>query len=86
MYCVWLWFPPQDQKERVYSTVRSRSTSVTVGNLQPGTVYVFQVRAFTAAGYGTYGPRVEITTKEEASGGKAPYRTVSPSQTARGGT
>ncbi|CAL8311719.1 unnamed protein product [Lota lota] len=64
----------KDQKERVYSTVRSRSTSATVGNLKPGTVYVFQVRAFTAAGYGTYGPRVEITTKEEASGGRCPAR------------
>lgn len=58
----------QDQKERIYSTVRSKSTSATVNNLKPSTAYVFQVRAFSEAGYGTFGPRVEITTKEEAAG------------------
>lgn len=58
----------QDQKDRVYSTVRSKSTSATVNNLKPSTAYVFQIRAFTEAGYGTYGPRLEITTKEEATG------------------
>ncbi|XP_029984341.1 ephrin type-A receptor 7 isoform X2 [Sphaeramia orbicularis] len=55
----------QSQKDRIYSTVRSKSTSATVNNLKPSTAYVFQIRAFTEAGYGTYGPRVEITTKEE---------------------
>lgn len=61
-------FLVQDQKDRVYSTVRSRSTSATVNNLKPSTAYVFQIRAFTEAGYGTFGPRLEITTKEEATG------------------
>uniref|UniRef100_A0A6Q2YPD6 Ephrin type-A receptor 7 n=1 Tax=Esox lucius TaxID=8010 RepID=A0A6Q2YPD6_ESOLU len=56
------------EKDRIYSTVKSRSTSATVNNLKPSTAYVFQIRAFTAAGYGTFGPRVEVTTKEEASG------------------
>ncbi|KAM6906322.1 ephrin type-A receptor 7 isoform 5-T5 [Lycodopsis pacificus] len=55
----------KDQKDRVYSTVRSKSTSATVNNLRPSTAYVFQIRAFTEAGYGTFGPRLEITTKEE---------------------
>uniref|UniRef100_A0A6Q2ZPC3 Ephrin type-A receptor 7 n=1 Tax=Esox lucius TaxID=8010 RepID=A0A6Q2ZPC3_ESOLU len=55
------------EKDRIYSTVKSRSTSATVNNLKPSTAYVFQIRAFTAAGYGTFGPRVEVTTKEEAS-------------------
>uniref|UniRef100_A0A4W6DMA0 Ephrin type-A receptor 7 n=1 Tax=Lates calcarifer TaxID=8187 RepID=A0A4W6DMA0_LATCA len=55
----------KDQKDRIYSTVRSKSTSATVNNLKPSTAYVFQIRAFTEAGYGTYGPRLEITTKEE---------------------
>uniref|UniRef100_A0A8C6SZ44 Ephrin type-A receptor 7 n=1 Tax=Neogobius melanostomus TaxID=47308 RepID=A0A8C6SZ44_9GOBI len=54
----------KDQKDKV-STVRSRSTTATVNNLKPSTSYVFQIRAFTDAGFGTYGPRVEITTKEE---------------------
>uniref|UniRef100_A0A8C7NXN6 Ephrin type-A receptor 7 n=1 Tax=Oncorhynchus mykiss TaxID=8022 RepID=A0A8C7NXN6_ONCMY len=58
----------KDQKDRIYSTVKSRSTSATVNNLKPSTAYVFQIRAFTTAGYGTYGPRLEVTTKEEASG------------------
>ncbi|XP_029965684.1 ephrin type-A receptor 7 isoform X1 [Salarias fasciatus] len=57
----------KDQKDRIYSTVRSRSTSATVNNLKPSTAYVFQIRAFTEAGYGTFGPRLEITTKEEAT-------------------
>ncbi|XP_042245495.1 ephrin type-A receptor 7 isoform X4 [Thunnus albacares] len=57
----------KDQKDRIYSTVRSKSTSATVSNLKPSTAYVFQIRAFTEAGYGTYGPRLEITTKEEAT-------------------
>ncbi|XP_048842331.1 ephrin type-A receptor 7 isoform X2 [Brienomyrus brachyistius] len=57
----------KDQKDRIYSTVKSKSTSATVNNLKPSTAYVFQIRAFTAAGYGTYGPRLEVTTKEEAS-------------------
>ncbi|XP_076872510.1 LOW QUALITY PROTEIN: ephrin type-A receptor 7 [Brachyhypopomus gauderio] len=58
----------KDQKERSYSTVRSRSTSATVNNLKPSTAYVFQIRAFTAAGYGMFGPRLEVTTKGESSG------------------
>uniref|UniRef100_A0A8D0CG99 Ephrin type-A receptor 7 n=1 Tax=Scleropages formosus TaxID=113540 RepID=A0A8D0CG99_SCLFO len=58
----------KDQKDRIYSTVKSKSTSATVNNLKPSTAYVFQIRAFTAAGYGTYGPRLEVTTKEEATG------------------
>ncbi|XP_035806605.1 ephrin type-A receptor 7 isoform X2 [Amphiprion ocellaris] len=57
----------KDQKDRIYSTVRSKSTSATVNNLKPNTAYIFQIRAFTEAGYGTYGPRLEITTKEEAT-------------------
>ncbi|CAI5685511.1 unnamed protein product [Oreochromis niloticus] len=57
----------KDQKDRIYSTVRSKSTSATVNNLKPSTAYVFQIRAFTEAGYGTFGPRLEITTKEEAT-------------------
>uniref|UniRef100_A0A671PBV4 Ephrin type-A receptor 7 n=1 Tax=Sinocyclocheilus anshuiensis TaxID=1608454 RepID=A0A671PBV4_9TELE len=58
----------KDQKDRIYSTVKSKSTSATVNNLKPSTAYIFQIRAFTAAGYGTFGPRVEVTTKEESTG------------------
>uniref|UniRef100_A0A671U887 receptor protein-tyrosine kinase n=1 Tax=Sparus aurata TaxID=8175 RepID=A0A671U887_SPAAU len=36
----------KDQKDRIYSTVRSKSTSATVNNLKPSTAYVFQIRHF----------------------------------------
>uniref|UniRef100_A0A672HRZ6 receptor protein-tyrosine kinase n=1 Tax=Salarias fasciatus TaxID=181472 RepID=A0A672HRZ6_SALFA len=70
----------KDQKDRIYSTVRSRSTSATVNNLKPSTAYVFQIRAFTEAGYGTFGPRLEITTKEEATGEAPPPHRGPPEQ------
>uniref|UniRef100_A0A3P9L0Z2 Ephrin type-A receptor 7 n=1 Tax=Oryzias latipes TaxID=8090 RepID=A0A3P9L0Z2_ORYLA len=59
----------KDQKDRIYSTVRSKSTSATVNNLKPSTAYVFQIRALTEAGYSNYSPQLEITTQEEATGG-----------------
>ncbi|XP_061097257.1 ephrin type-A receptor 7 isoform X3 [Conger conger] len=70
----------KDQKDRIYSTVKSKSTSATVNNLKPSTAYVFQIRAFTAAGYGTYGPRLEVTTREEATGMPAEATIVSSEQ------
>uniref|UniRef100_A0A3Q4MPT1 receptor protein-tyrosine kinase n=1 Tax=Neolamprologus brichardi TaxID=32507 RepID=A0A3Q4MPT1_NEOBR len=51
---------------KYYEKVSLRYIS-TVNNLKPSTAYVFQIRAFTEAGYGTFGPRLEITTKEEAT-------------------
>ncbi|KAG8582248.1 hypothetical protein GDO81_007970 [Engystomops pustulosus] len=57
----------KDQKERTYSTLKTKLTYVSVNNLIPGTVYVFQIRAFTAAGYGMYSPRLDVTTLEEAT-------------------
>uniref|UniRef100_A0A8C7YF45 Ephrin type-A receptor 7 n=1 Tax=Oryzias sinensis TaxID=183150 RepID=A0A8C7YF45_9TELE len=57
------------EKDRIYSTVRSKSTSATVNNLKPSTAYVFQIRALTEAGYSNYSPQLEITTQEEATGG-----------------
>uniref|UniRef100_A0A3B3H476 Ephrin type-A receptor 7 n=1 Tax=Oryzias latipes TaxID=8090 RepID=A0A3B3H476_ORYLA len=57
----------KDQKDRIYSTVRSKSTSATVNNLKPSTAYVFQIRALTEAGYSNYSPQLEITTQEEAT-------------------
>ncbi|XP_074982687.1 ephrin type-A receptor 7 isoform X5 [Caretta caretta] len=56
-----------DQRERTYSTVKTKSTSASINNLKPGTVYVFQIRAFTAAGYGNYSPRLDVATLEEAT-------------------
>ncbi|XP_051951311.1 ephrin type-A receptor 7 isoform X1 [Xyrauchen texanus] len=70
----------KDQKDRIYSTVKSKSTSATVNNLKPSTAYVFQIRAFTAAGYGTFGPRLEVTTKEESTGSGEQTTTVISSE------
>ncbi|XP_058163139.1 ephrin type-A receptor 7 isoform X6 [Dasypus novemcinctus] len=58
----------KDQRERTYSTLKTKSTSASINNLKPGTVYVFQIRAFTAAGYGNYSPRLDVATLEEATG------------------
>ncbi|EPY78935.1 ephrin type-A receptor 7 precursor [Camelus ferus] len=57
----------KDQRERTYSTLKTKSTSASINNLKPGTVYVFQIRAFTAAGYGNYSPRLDVATLEEAT-------------------
>ncbi|XP_057678449.1 ephrin type-A receptor 7 isoform X1 [Corythoichthys intestinalis] len=57
----------KDQKDQTYSTVKAKSTTATVNNLKPSTAYVFQIRAFTQAGYGIFGPRIEITTKEDST-------------------
>ncbi|XP_077567598.1 ephrin type-A receptor 7 isoform X3 [Stigmatopora nigra] len=57
----------KEQKGETYSTVKTKSTSATVNNLKPSTAYVFQIRALTQAGYGIFGPRIEIKTKEESS-------------------
>ncbi|MEE6507983.1 hypothetical protein FKM82_017951 [Ascaphus truei] len=57
----------KDQRERTYSTLKTKATSASINNLRPGTVYVFQIRAFTAAGYGMYSPRLDVTTLEEAT-------------------
>ncbi|XP_069743194.1 ephrin type-A receptor 7 isoform X1 [Narcine bancroftii] len=54
-------------KDRTYSTVKSTSTSTTINNLKPGTAYIFQIRAFTTAGYGNYSPRLEVLTLEEST-------------------
>lgn len=48
--------------------MKTKSTSASINNLKPGTVYVFQIRAFTAAGYGNYSPRLDVATLEEATG------------------
>ncbi|ERE84349.1 ephrin type-A receptor [Cricetulus griseus] len=58
----------KDQRERTYLTLKTKSTSASINNLKPGTVYVFQIRAFTAAGYGNYSPRLDVATLEEATG------------------
>lgn len=52
----------QDQKERSYRIMRTFSRSVDVTGLNPLTVYVFHVRARTAAGYGEFSAPFEFST------------------------
>ncbi|XP_074790803.1 ephrin type-A receptor 10 isoform X2 [Natator depressus] len=60
------------QRDQSYSTVKTASTAVTVSNLRPGTLYVFQVRTASAQGYGNYSPAIEVETLGEL--------TVAPSE------
>lgn len=52
----------QDQKERSYRIMRTFLRTVDVTGLNPLTVYVFHVRARTAAGYGEYSAPFEFST------------------------
>uniref|UniRef100_A0A8C9NJZ1 Fibronectin type-III domain-containing protein n=1 Tax=Serinus canaria TaxID=9135 RepID=A0A8C9NJZ1_SERCA len=45
-----------------YSTVKTTSTAVTVNNLKPGTLYIFQIRASSSA---DYNPGIEVETLAE---------------------
>ncbi|TKS79993.1 Ephrin type-A receptor 4-A [Collichthys lucidus] len=55
-------FYEKDQKERSYRIMRTFSRSVDVTGLNPLTVYVFHVRARTAAGYGEFSAPFEFST------------------------
>ncbi|OXB77340.1 UNVERIFIED_CONTAM: hypothetical protein H355_002332 [Colinus virginianus] len=48
------------------TTVKSPTNTVTVQNLKAGTIYVFQVRARTVAGYGRYSGKMYFQTMTEA--------------------
>uniref|UniRef100_A0A8C5F045 receptor protein-tyrosine kinase n=1 Tax=Gouania willdenowi TaxID=441366 RepID=A0A8C5F045_GOUWI len=52
----------QEQEQLSYSSTRTKSTSVVVTGLRPSTVYVFHVRARTAAGYTAYSSNFEFET------------------------
>uniref|UniRef100_G3PRP9 receptor protein-tyrosine kinase n=1 Tax=Gasterosteus aculeatus aculeatus TaxID=481459 RepID=G3PRP9_GASAC len=58
-------FYEKDQKERSYRIMRTFSRSVDVTGLNPLTVYVFHVRARTAAGYGEFSPPFESATSSD---------------------
>lgn len=60
--CVFSW---QDLSELNSTTVKSPTNTVTVQNLKAGTIYVFQVRARTVAGYGRYSGKMYFQTMTE---------------------
>lgn len=63
----------QDQKERAYRIMRTFSRGADVTGLSPLTVYVFHVRARTAAGYGDFSTPFEFSTNSgKAAAATAP--------------
>ncbi|KAG8588311.1 hypothetical protein GDO81_005945 [Engystomops pustulosus] len=56
----------KDQRDQSYSTLKTPLTSVTVHNLKPGTVYVFQIRTSSfSQDHGSYSPTIEVETLGE---------------------
>ncbi|TWW72675.1 Ephrin type-A receptor 4-A [Takifugu flavidus] len=58
-------FYEKDQKERAYRIMRTFSRGADVAGLSPLTVYVFHVRARTAAGYGDFSAPFEFATNSD---------------------
>lgn len=69
----------QDQRDQSYSTVKTTSTAVTVNNLKPGTLYIFQIRTSSSPDYGNYNPGIEVETLAECKCSRAhvPVRALS---------
>ncbi|XP_072373213.1 ephrin type-A receptor 5-like isoform X5 [Scyliorhinus torazame] len=49
-------------QETSYTIIKSKETEIVVDGLKPTTVYIFQIRARTAAGYGGYSRKFEFET------------------------
>ncbi|XP_077783352.1 ephrin type-A receptor 3 isoform X1 [Podarcis muralis] len=56
----------KQEQETSYTILRARSTNVTISGLKPDTTYVFQIRARTAAGYGTNSRKFEFETSPDS--------------------
>ncbi|XP_055991431.1 ephrin type-A receptor 3 isoform X2 [Sorex fumeus] len=56
----------KQEQETSYTILRARSTNVTISSLKPDTTYVFQIRARTAAGYGTNSRKFEFETSPDS--------------------
>ncbi|XP_075401068.1 ephrin type-A receptor 5 isoform X7 [Tenrec ecaudatus] len=52
----------EKDQESSYTIIKSKETTITAEDLKPASVYVFQIRARTAAGYGIYSRRFEFET------------------------
>uniref|UniRef100_A0A8B9P752 Fibronectin type-III domain-containing protein n=1 Tax=Apteryx owenii TaxID=8824 RepID=A0A8B9P752_APTOW len=52
----------EKEQETSYTILRAKGTNVTINGLKPDTTYVFQIRARTAAGYGTNSRKFEFET------------------------
>ncbi|XP_045554585.1 ephrin type-A receptor 6 [Salmo salar] len=58
----------KEQEQSGYSSTRTKAVSVVVTGLKPATVYVFHVRARTAAGFTAYSNKFDFSTGDEYSG------------------
>uniref|UniRef100_A0A803U1P2 Ephrin type-A receptor 3 n=1 Tax=Anolis carolinensis TaxID=28377 RepID=A0A803U1P2_ANOCA len=56
----------KQEQETSYTILRAKSTNVTISGLKPDTMYVFQIRARTAAGYGTNSRKFEFETSPDS--------------------
>ncbi|XP_072101509.1 ephrin type-B receptor 2 isoform X1 [Mobula birostris] len=56
----------KDQTKYNFSTVKSQTNTITIRNLRVGTIYVFQVRARTVAGFGQFSGKMYFQTMTEA--------------------
>ncbi|XP_022417404.1 ephrin type-A receptor 5 isoform X3 [Delphinapterus leucas] len=52
----------EKDQETSYTIIKSKETTITAEGLKPASVYVFQIRARTAAGYGVFSQRFEFET------------------------
>ncbi|XP_071598868.1 ephrin type-A receptor 5 isoform X18 [Heliangelus exortis] len=52
----------EKDQETSYTIIKSKETMITADGLKPGSSYIFQIRARTAAGYGVFSRRFEFET------------------------
>lgn len=69
-------FSLQDLSELNSTTVKSPTNTVAVQNLKAGTIYVFQVRARTVAGYGRYSGKMYFQTMTEGEPAAASVKVI----------
>ncbi|NXU44215.1 EPHAA protein, partial [Drymodes brunneopygia] len=70
----------KDQRDQSYSTVKTTSTAVTVNNLKPGTLYIFQIRTSSSPDYGSHNPGIEVETLAERKCSRAVLSLASSEQ------
>ncbi|KAE8621770.1 hypothetical protein XENTR_v10004966 [Xenopus tropicalis] len=56
----------KQEQETSYTILRARTTNVTINSLKPDTTYIFQIRARTAAGYGSNSRKFEFETSPDS--------------------
>ncbi|TRY91185.1 hypothetical protein DNTS_006110, partial [Danionella cerebrum] len=55
----------KNQQDQNYTVLKTKSNSMTVDGLKPGSTYIFRVRARTDAGYGNYRGEIELEMSQE---------------------